>query len=109
MTRKLALATAVLAAVGFVAAASSADARYVNSGKSEYGNAPGVQLTARDCHAYLGDRLVTAVEYAKYVQAHPGYDQKAIPVRRRPDLSSTADVFFGGHKEIGFSFSNRCR
>ena len=110
MTRKLVVAAAALAAVGFVVATSSADARYVLSGKSEYGNAAGVQLTARDCAAYLGDRLVTASEYAKYVNAHPGYDAKVIPARRHPDFSSTADALSNGsRREGGISYSNSCR
>jgi hypothetical protein len=110
MTRKLVIAAAALAAAGFVVATGSADARYVLSGKTEYANAPGIQLTARDCAAYLGDRLVTSSEYAKYVTAHPGYDSKPIPARRRPDFSTTADaVYSGGHRGIGFTFTNACR
>lgn len=99
MTRKFIIATAALAALGFLAASGSADARYVLSGKKEYANAPMVRLTTqpqRDCAAYLGYRLVTPVAYAKYVKNHPGYDAKVFPVRRRPDFSSTSGGMYSG-------------
>jgi hypothetical protein len=100
MTRKFLVATAGLAALGLVAVTGSADARYVLSGKKEFGTAPMVHMTLpRDCAAYLGYRLVTPVAFAKYVKAHPGYEtSRVIHVRHRPDFSSIAGTTYSGRR-----------
>lgn len=73
MTRNLLLATAALACVGALVTATTADARYVKSGKQEYGNAPPRELTMKDCRViYHGQmRLVSAEAFAKYLAKHP--------------------------------------
>lgn len=89
MTRHLVIASAALAAAGFVAAASPADAGYVRSGLTQYADAPAVQLTTRDCRAvYDGQvRLVSSEAYAKYLARHPE-GAAAVPSRRfNADLS----------------------
>ncbi len=82
MTRNLVLATAALAAVGWMAASSPTSAGYVLSGLKEYSNAPIRALTAKDCRAvYNGEvRLVSQEAFAKYLAKHPG---EAIPSASR--------------------------
>jgi hypothetical protein len=103
MTRSLLLATAALAFVGSLAIATPADARYVKSGKQEYGNAPPKELTMKDCRViYHGQmRLVSAEAFAKYLAKHPEMKEPppAVPDRVQSGTSGATPkrmYFIGG-------------
>lgn len=89
MTRNLVLATAALAAVGFLVASSPTNAHYVLSGLKEYANAPPRALTMKDCRAiYDGQvRLVSGEAFAKYLAKHPGEVIPSVPRRHTLGLS----------------------
>ncbi len=88
MTRSLVLATAALAAGGFLVATSPTDAGYVLSGLKEYANAP-VALTMKDCRALYGGevRLVSGDAFARYLARHPGEAVPTTPHRHRIGFS----------------------
>lgn len=103
MTRNLLLATAAIAVVGALAASTTADARYVKSGKQEYGNAPPRELSMKDCRViYHGQmRLVSAEAFAKYLAKHPEMKEPppAVPDRVQAGTSGNTKrrlYFIGG-------------
>ncbi len=108
MSRRLLIAVAAVAALGS-AAAVPASAAYVLSGKTEFGNAPLVQLTMHDCSVYLGDRLVSPVEYAKYLKAHPGYAEKVAGAHRLNLSTVNSFSLNGTRKSLSSPYFNACR
>lgn len=91
MTRNLVLATAALAAVGFLVGTSPTNAGYVLSGLKEYANAPMKTLTTNDCRAvYNGEvRLVSADAFAKYLAKHPS---EPIPAASRRGFDAYSGI-----------------
>lgn len=85
MRRNLVLAAAALVFAGGLLAATTADARYVKSGKQEYGNAPPKELDMKDCRViYHGQmRLVSAEAFAKYLAKHPEMKEPPPAVKDR--------------------------
>jgi hypothetical protein len=103
MTRNFLLATAALAVVGALVTVTTADARYVKSGKQEYGNAPPKELSMKDCRViYHGQmRLVSAEAFAKYLAKHPDMKEPppAVPDRVQSGTSGATPkrlYFVGG-------------
>ena len=103
MTRQLVLAGAALAIAAGLFATTAADARYVKSGKTEYGNAPPKELTMKDCRViYHGKmRAVSGEAFAKYLAKHPemGEPPPALGDRVKPDASGAEPrrmYFVGG-------------
>ncbi len=104
MTRNLVLATAALAAVGFLVASIPTEAHYVLSGLKEYANAPPRALTMKDCRAVYGGevRLVSQEAFAKYLAKHPG---EAVATVSRRYYGGTVSVV-GPRRGIGTPIRN---
>jgi len=103
MTRNFLLATGALTVAGALLAATTADARYVKSGKQEYANAPPRELSMKDCRViYHGQmRLVSAEAFAKYLAKHPEMKEPppAVADRIQPGTSGNTKrrlYFIGG-------------